>query len=69
MDEANNSFSLAALWCHDATWMTYYRDPEYIEEICENCRSKGEKRGPLTTSEVNGTETWLIKQDRRVALT
>ncbi|GFW18891.1 integrase catalytic domain-containing protein [Trichonephila clavipes] len=26
---------------------------------------QGEKRGPLTTSEVNDAETWLIKQDQR----
>ncbi|GFX48809.1 integrase catalytic domain-containing protein [Trichonephila clavipes] len=25
---------------------------------------QGEKKGPLTTSEVNDTETWLIKQDQ-----
>ncbi|GFW03283.1 uncharacterized protein TNCV_463971 [Trichonephila clavipes] len=31
----------------------------------ENCRSKVKKRGPLTTSEVNDAETWLIKQDQR----
>ncbi|GFS70385.1 integrase catalytic domain-containing protein [Trichonephila clavipes] len=30
----------------------------------ENCRSKVKKRGPLTTSEVNDAETWLIKQDQ-----
>ncbi|GFW48318.1 integrase catalytic domain-containing protein [Trichonephila clavipes] len=29
-----------------------------------NCRSKVKKRGPLTTSEVNDAETWLIKQDQ-----
>ncbi|GFW03311.1 integrase catalytic domain-containing protein [Trichonephila clavipes] len=31
----------------------------------ENCRSKVKKRGPLTTSEVNDAETWLIQQDQR----
>ncbi|GFS79606.1 integrase catalytic domain-containing protein [Trichonephila clavipes] len=30
----------------------------------EHCRSKVKKRGPLTTSEVNDAETWLIKQDQ-----
>ncbi|GFU00880.1 integrase catalytic domain-containing protein [Trichonephila clavipes] len=30
----------------------------------ENCRSKVKKRGPLTTSEVNDAETWLVKQDQ-----
>ncbi|GFY42482.1 hypothetical protein TNIN_416931 [Trichonephila inaurata madagascariensis] len=30
----------------------------------DNCRSKVKKRGPLTTSEVNDAETWLIKQDQ-----
>ncbi|GFW53631.1 hypothetical protein TNCV_4815321 [Trichonephila clavipes] len=41
----------------------------YIYRFIENCRSKVKKRGPLTTSEVNDAETWLIKQDKRVALT
>ncbi|GFX83482.1 uncharacterized protein TNCV_324311 [Trichonephila clavipes] len=31
----------------------------------DNCRSNVKKRGPLTTSEVNDAETWLIKQDQR----
>ncbi|GFU75406.1 integrase catalytic domain-containing protein [Trichonephila clavipes] len=33
-------------------------------EFINNCRSKVKKRGPLTTSEVNDAETWLIKQDQ-----
>ncbi|GFT08947.1 integrase catalytic domain-containing protein [Trichonephila clavipes] len=36
----------------------------YIYRFIENCRSKVKKRGPLTTSEVNDAETWLIKQDQ-----
>ncbi|GFU51816.1 integrase catalytic domain-containing protein [Trichonephila clavipes] len=36
----------------------------YIYTFIENCRSKVKKRGPLTTSEVNDAETWLIKQDQ-----
>ncbi|GFY02624.1 uncharacterized protein TNCV_3505041 [Trichonephila clavipes] len=34
----------------------------YIYRFINNCRSKVKKRGPLTTSEVNDAETWLIKQ-------
>ncbi|GFY34895.1 integrase catalytic domain-containing protein [Trichonephila clavipes] len=30
----------------------------------DNCRSKVKKREPLTTSEVNNAEIWLIKQDQ-----
>ncbi|GFY11887.1 integrase catalytic domain-containing protein [Trichonephila clavipes] len=37
----------------------------YIYRFIESCRSKVKKRGPLTTSEVNDAETWLIKQDQR----
>ncbi|GFY40505.1 hypothetical protein TNIN_19181 [Trichonephila inaurata madagascariensis] len=33
-------------------------------KFIDNCRSKVKKRGPLTTSEVNDAETWLIKQDQ-----
>ncbi|GFX78823.1 uncharacterized protein TNCV_1919561 [Trichonephila clavipes] len=36
----------------------------YIYRFIENCRSKEKNRGPLTTSEVNDAETWLIKQDQ-----
>ncbi|GFW35768.1 integrase catalytic domain-containing protein [Trichonephila clavipes] len=36
----------------------------YIYRFIENCRSKVKKRGPLTTSDVNDAETWLIKQDQ-----
>ncbi|GFS50982.1 integrase catalytic domain-containing protein [Trichonephila clavipes] len=36
----------------------------YIYRFLHNCRSKVKKRGPLTTSEVNDAETWLIKQDQ-----
>ncbi|GFT59254.1 integrase catalytic domain-containing protein [Trichonephila clavipes] len=36
----------------------------YIYRFLYNCRSKVKKRGPLTTSEVNDAETWLIKQDQ-----
>ncbi|GFU44462.1 uncharacterized protein TNCV_1505901 [Trichonephila clavipes] len=36
----------------------------YIYRFIDNCRSKVKKRGPLTTSEVNNAETWLIKQDQ-----
>ncbi|GFS85647.1 uncharacterized protein TNCV_4759851 [Trichonephila clavipes] len=36
----------------------------YIYRFIENYRSKVEKRAPLTTSEVNDAETWLIKQDQ-----
>ncbi|GFX16772.1 integrase catalytic domain-containing protein [Trichonephila clavipes] len=36
----------------------------YIYRFIDNCRSKVKKRGPLTTSEVNDAETWLIKQDQ-----
>ncbi|GFX39749.1 integrase catalytic domain-containing protein [Trichonephila clavipes] len=36
----------------------------YIYRFIENCRSKVKKMGPLTTSEVNDAETWLIKQDQ-----
>ncbi|GFW40843.1 integrase catalytic domain-containing protein [Trichonephila clavipes] len=36
----------------------------YIYRFIENYRSKVKKRGPLTTSEVNDAETWLIKQDQ-----
>ncbi|GFT34144.1 integrase catalytic domain-containing protein [Trichonephila clavipes] len=35
-----------------------------LRVFIENCRSKVKKRGPLTTSEVNDAETWLIKQDQ-----
>ncbi|GFW14619.1 uncharacterized protein TNCV_1560821 [Trichonephila clavipes] len=34
----------------------------YIYGFLHNGRSKVKKRGPLTTSEVNDAETWLIKQ-------
>ncbi|GFW03172.1 integrase catalytic domain-containing protein [Trichonephila clavipes] len=36
----------------------------YIYRFLHDCRSKVKKRGPLTTSEVNDAETWLIKQDQ-----
>ncbi|GFV17148.1 integrase catalytic domain-containing protein [Trichonephila clavipes] len=36
----------------------------YIYRFLHNCRSNVKKRGPLTTSEVNDAETWLIKQDQ-----
>ncbi|GFX42823.1 integrase catalytic domain-containing protein [Trichonephila clavipes] len=36
----------------------------YIYRFIDNCRSKVKKKGPLTTSEVNDAETWLIKQYR-----
>ncbi|GFT55541.1 integrase catalytic domain-containing protein [Trichonephila clavipes] len=36
----------------------------YIYRFLHNCRFKVKKRGPLTTSEVNDAETWLIKQDQ-----
>ncbi|GFW16293.1 integrase catalytic domain-containing protein [Trichonephila clavipes] len=35
-----------------------------LRVFIDNCRSKVKKRGPLTTSEVNDAETWLIKQDQ-----
>ncbi|GFW25746.1 uncharacterized protein TNCV_1310071 [Trichonephila clavipes] len=35
-----------------------------LRVFIENCRSKVKKRGPITTSEVNDAETWLIKQDQ-----
>ncbi|GFV77696.1 integrase catalytic domain-containing protein [Trichonephila clavipes] len=35
-----------------------------LRVFIENCRSKVKQRGPLTTSEVNDAETWLIKQDQ-----
>ncbi|GFS76811.1 integrase catalytic domain-containing protein [Trichonephila clavipes] len=35
-----------------------------LRVFIENCRSKVKKRGPLTTSEVNDAETWLIIQDQ-----
>ncbi|GFW05918.1 integrase catalytic domain-containing protein [Trichonephila clavipes] len=35
-----------------------------LRVFLHNCRSKVKKRGPLTTSEVNDAETWLIKQDQ-----
>ncbi|GFV00423.1 integrase catalytic domain-containing protein [Trichonephila clavipes] len=41
----------------------------YIYRFIESCISKVKKRVPLITSEVNDAETWLIKQDQRVALT
>ncbi|GFY77130.1 hypothetical protein TNIN_394671 [Trichonephila inaurata madagascariensis] len=39
-------------------------DNRLREKFIDNCRSKVKKRGPLTTSEVNDAETWLIKQDQ-----
>ncbi|GFY11046.1 integrase catalytic domain-containing protein [Trichonephila clavipes] len=36
----------------------------YIYRLINNCRSKVKKMGPLTTSEVNDAEIWLIKQDQ-----
>ncbi|GFV43476.1 integrase catalytic domain-containing protein [Trichonephila clavipes] len=36
----------------------------YIYRFINNCKSKVKNRGPLTTSEVNYAETWLIKQDQ-----
>ncbi|GFQ84106.1 hypothetical protein TNCT_358141 [Trichonephila clavata] len=33
-------------------------------KFIHNCRSKVKRRGPLTTNEVNESETWLIKQDQ-----
>ncbi|GFU77840.1 integrase catalytic domain-containing protein [Trichonephila clavipes] len=39
-------------------------EKNFIAEFIDNCRSKVKKRGPLTTSEVNDAETWLIKQDQ-----
>ncbi|GFY16328.1 integrase catalytic domain-containing protein [Trichonephila clavipes] len=36
-----------------------------LRVFLHNCRSKVKKRGPLTTSEVNNAETYLIKQDQR----
>ncbi|GFY04617.1 integrase catalytic domain-containing protein [Trichonephila clavipes] len=50
MDHSNNYFKIIYI-------VSIYR-------FLHNCRSKGEKRGPLTTSEVNDAETWLIKQDQ-----
>ncbi|GFY79624.1 hypothetical protein TNIN_314801 [Trichonephila inaurata madagascariensis] len=38
--------------------------PDFELRFIDNCRSKVKKREPLTTSEVNDAETWLIKQDQ-----
>ncbi|GFX32636.1 integrase catalytic domain-containing protein [Trichonephila clavipes] len=51
MDLSNNYFKITHI-------------VSYIYRFLHNCRSKVKKRGPLTTSEVNDAETWLIKQDQ-----
>ncbi|GFW56323.1 integrase catalytic domain-containing protein [Trichonephila clavipes] len=51
MDLSNNYFKIIHIVSHIYTFI-------------ESCRSKVKKRGPLTTSEVNDAETWLIKQNQ-----
>ncbi|GFV84686.1 integrase catalytic domain-containing protein [Trichonephila clavipes] len=51
MDLSNNCFKIIHI-------------VSYIYRFLCNCRSKVKKRGPLTASEVNDAETWLIKQDQ-----
>ncbi|GFQ95758.1 hypothetical protein TNCT_84651 [Trichonephila clavata] len=42
----------------------WFRPLELAKEIYSQLQIQGEKEGPLTTNEVNESETWLIKQDQ-----
>ncbi|GFT06515.1 integrase catalytic domain-containing protein [Trichonephila clavipes] len=45
-------------------WHHIASEQNPADVFLHNCRSKEKKRGPLTTSEVNDAQTWLIKQDQ-----
>ncbi|GFW25846.1 integrase catalytic domain-containing protein [Trichonephila clavipes] len=59
-----------SLWWHGPELLqstystTVIAEPTQRDGFDCELRIQGEKRGPLTTSEVNDAETWLIKQDQ-----
>ncbi|GFX16936.1 integrase catalytic domain-containing protein [Trichonephila clavipes] len=59
-----------SLWWHGPELLqstystTVIAEPTQRDDFDCELRIQGEKRGPLTTSEVNDAETWLIKQDQ-----
>ncbi|GFS68704.1 hypothetical protein TNCV_1959091 [Trichonephila clavipes] len=47
---------------------TVIGEPTQKDDFDCEIRIQGEKEGTLTTSEVKDAETWLIKQDQKVAI-